>query len=273
MPRPANGYRNAAGLSIPGTGDINGRFMDRSRLLYWAFNRGKSGAPKLYDDSAINIGTAVHMMAELDLQDRPEEDISFYLNTTLRDPEHQEKARGAFAAFREWRASFHVRAHVQEQSLVSERHQFGGTLDTIAVIRNGLGLLDFKTTGNGEVYEDMPLQLAAYGLLWEETHPNEILTSGYHLILLPKDGSKPIHHEYTRASLEPYRQKFLLYRQAYDLEQITTSKQVLAGIAVAPSPKPAEKPKAKPKASPWTPPAGTASLGEMLRTYGHVRAA
>lgn len=268
MARPKEGYRNAAGQPIPGTGDINGRFMDRSRLLYWAFKRGKEGAAKLYDNSALDIGTAVHTMAELDLKASPQRDIDFYLTATLPNPEEQAKAAAAFGAFRQWRETFHVRAIAQEISLVSEALQFGGTLDTVAAIRNGRGLVDFKTTSTGEVYEDMPLQLAAYGILWAETHPNEPLDEGYHLILLPKDGGKPIHREFTHDQLHPYRQKFWLYRKAYDLDAVCNDPKVLKGAAVAPSPKPAEDRVRKPRA---TIPPRPASMGEMLRAYGLIR--
>jgi hypothetical protein len=279
MPRPKDGYKNAAGISIPGTGDINGRFMDRSRLLYWAFGRGKAGHAKLYDNAALDIGTAVHTMAELDLKASPQRDIDFYLTATLTDPEQQAKAKAAFGAFRTWRETFHVRAYMQEISLVSEALQFGGTLDTIATIRNGLGLVDFKTTNTGEVYEDMLLQLAAYGILWAETHPHEPLTEGYHLILLPKDGSKPIHREFTHEQLHPYRQKFWLYRQAYKLDAICNDPKVLNGVAVAPSVAPeTPKPKRTPKPAATvretvmaSSPSRPLSMGEMLRAYGHVR--
>ena len=98
MPRPTGGYTNKAGEPIPGTSDITKRFADKSALLYWAFNQGKQGLKKLYDNVALDIGTAVHMMAELDLQGRPDDDIEFYLTTTLRDEDHVEKARAAFKA-------------------------------------------------------------------------------------------------------------------------------------------------------------------------------
>ncbi len=282
MPRPKDGYRNAAGQPIPGTGDINGRFMDRARLLYWAFNRGKQGHAKLYDGSALDVGTAVHTMAELDLKASPQRDIDFYLAATLPDAEQQAKARAAFAAFRQWREAVHVRAIAQEISLVSEKLQFGGTLDTIAAIRRGRGLVDFKTTTTGEVYEDMPLQLCAYGILWDETHPDEPLDEGYHLILLPKDGAKPIHREFTHEQLHPYRQKFWLYRQAFGLDAVCNDPARLNGIAVAPSVAPADAPAPKAKRAPRaapTPretvmassPMRPLSIGEMLRAYGHVR--
>lgn len=279
MPRPKDGYKNSAGISIPGTSDITGRFMNRERLLYWAFSRGKQGHAKLYDNAALDIGTAVHAMAELDLKEQPQADIDFYLTATLRDSEDQVKAKAAFSSFRQWREAFHVRAEVQEVSLVSEKLQFGGTLDTVATIRNGLGLIDFKTTKSGEVYEDHVLQLAAYGILWDETHPEAPLTSGYHLIMLPKDGSKPIHREFTHDALHPFRQKFWCYRKALEFDRICNDPKVLQGIAVAPSITPetqtaAKKPKAERAAKPKVVTASNAhllSMGELLRSYGHVR--
>ncbi len=271
MARPSTGYRNNAGLVIPGTTDVTKRFMNGTRLLYWAYNRGKQGFPQLYDDTAINIGTAVHMMAELDLKDRSRDDIDYYLEQTLTDRGDRAKAETAFRAFRQWRDEFHVRTHVQEVSLVSEKLQFGGTLDTVAVIRNGLGLIDFKTSASGEVYEDMVLQLAAYGILWNETHPDEPLEAGYHLIVLPKDGSKPVHREFSDAAINPYRQKFWLYRKAYDLDKLCNDPKTLAGQLVAPSvapaPKATRKPRAKASLHSVQP-----SMAEILRSYGHVNA-
>ncbi len=271
MPRPKNGYFNAAGQPIPAVGDINGRFMDRSRLLYWAFNKGRSGAKKLYDNEAIDVGSAVHTLCELDLQGRSADDIAFYAKTTLPDPEMRAKAEASFRAFKMWRAEFHVSLIAQEISLVSERLQVGGTLDLVARIRRGRGLIEFKTSS--EVYQDHLMQMAAYGILWLENHPNEPFDEGYHLILLPKDGSPPIHREFTGEQLNPFRQQFWCYRRAYDFDKMTSDPKVLAGCVVAPSIVPEqapEKPKRKARVSiPVTP--KTMSMGELLRAYGHVR--
>ncbi len=260
MARPKEGYRNGAGIAIPGTTDITGRFMDRSRLMYWAHKRGAQGL-KLYDNSELSIGTTVHTMAELDMKGETDEAITFYLDATLRDPEQREKADTAFAAFRQWRTDFAVEAYKQEISLISEVLQFGGTLDTVATIRNGLGLVDFKTSASGEVYVDHILQLAAYGILWDETHPKEPLTSGYHLIVLPKDGSKPVHREFTHEQLNPCRQLFWAYRKAYDYDAICNDPMLLNGVPVKPS-----RPKTRASVTPRP-----ASMAEILRTYGHLQ--
>jgi hypothetical protein len=276
MARPKEGYHNAAGQPIPGTGDINGRFKNSSRLLYWAFNRGKSGAANLRDEAALDTGSCVHMLAELDLKNTPEADIEFYLNTTLRDPDERTKAAAAFGAFRKWKSEFHVAPRAHEVSLISETLQYGGTLDFLANVRGKLALIDFKTTKSGEVYEDMALQLAAYGILWDENHPTQKLDGGYHLILLPKDGSKPIHREFTHEALQPYRSKFWLYRKAYDLDAVCNDPKLLQGIAVAPSIAPEQKPKRAARratARPVDTCTGSriGSMAEMLRAYGHLR--
>lgn len=276
MPRPANGYRNAAGIAIPGTSDITGRFKNCDRLLYWAFNRGKSGAAKLRDDAALDTGSCVHVMAEQDLKGAPDADITFYVNATIRDADEQEKARAAFGAFRKWKSEFHVAARAHEVSLVSETLQFGGTLDFLAEVRGKLALIDFKTTKSGEVYEDHVLQLAAYGILWNEKHPTQPLEGGYHLILLPKDGSKPIHREFTHEHLHPYRQKFWLYRKAYELDAICNDPKLLQGIVVAPSVAPQEKPKrtrraARAPVETCAAPSHFGSIAEILRHNGLIR--
>jgi PD-(D/E)XK nuclease superfamily len=272
MARPKEGYRNAAGQPVPGTTDITGRYMDRSRLLYWAFNRGREGHKKLYDGIDLNIGTVVHQMAELDLKGQGADDIAFYAKTTLTDPAQLERAQTAFVAFKKWRAKFHIETYKQEISLVSEKYQFGGTLDTVALIRNGLGLVDFKSSTKGEVYEDHLIQLAGYGLLWEENFPAEPLTEGSHLIVLPKEGGEPVHRHYTREALKPFRKKFKLYRKAYALEQMTGDPKVLAGAAVEASvvPQPVATPREKitPRIEHSPRPM---SMAEIMRAYGHVK--
>jgi hypothetical protein len=36
---------------------------------------------------------------------------------------------------------------------------------------------------------DHLIAMTAHGKLWEETHPQHPLTGGYHLLILPKDGT------------------------------------------------------------------------------------
>jgi hypothetical protein len=295
MPRPKNGYVNAAGQPIPGTHDPISRYMDQTALKIWAHKQGLAGLP-LYQRAAIDIGSAVHGMAELDLKGRPDREIEAYAHEALTAPDQLRKAFTSFQAFRNWREQCQVRAIAQEVTLVSEAHQYGGTPDTIALIDGGLGLIDFKTSA--KPYPDHLVALAAHGRLWEENHPDQPLSS-YHLLCLPKDGSAFKHHAY--ADLSQQWELFTLWLAAYRLEKgctiAKTAKAVkaapkvetaapipkprrparkstagevasfLAAAAAAPKPKPAptiERPAVLIERRPFT-------MAEILRSYGHVK--
>jgi hypothetical protein len=259
MPRPKDGYKNAAGHPIPGVHDPITRFMDTTALKFWAYKQGKAGKP-LFDRTAIDIGSCVHTMAELDLQGQSAKAIKFFLDNTLRDPNDIAKAQASFDAFCRWREQFHVRPYLQEKALISERFQFAGTPDTIAIINNQLGILDFKTSPT--VYPDNLVALAAYGQLWTENNPELPLAAGYHMIILPKDGSGFQHYAY--ADLSEHWRLFQLYLQAYHLDKECSAKEVLAG---SPIPKSNGKPRVR-IAAPSV--RASMTMGEVLRAYGHV---
>jgi hypothetical protein len=265
MPRPAGGYLNAAGQTVPGTNDITSRFQSPMGLYRWYYNNGKQGLP-FKPDAAINIGSAVHKMAELDLIGAGDREITATLYNYLSAPNHIEMASNAFRAFREWREQCRVRVLAMETSLVSEAHQYGGTPDLVAIINNDIGILDFKTSSKGEVYDNMKIALRAHANLWNEHNPKMTIAT-YHLIVLPKDGGVFKHHAYDELDRE--WKMFLLQRELYDMEK-------------SPPPSPTSRPKATPKASvraeatvkprirvkAQTIPSMT--MAEMLRAYGHV---
>lgn len=278
MPRPKEGYRNAAGQPIPGTHDPINRFMDGTALKFWAWKMGKEGK-NLFDRTAMDIGTAVHTMIELDLKGQPDADIQFFVTQTVKDAGDLDKAQSAFAAWRTWSAKNQMRPYAQETPLVSEKHQFGGTPDLIATIGNGLGLVDFKTSAKGDVYPDKLVALAAHGKLWTENHPDMPLTAGYHLIMLPKDGTPPRHYAY--ADLKPHWKLFKTYLKAYHLDKACSDKKVLAGVkfqsaSAAPTvpaapaePTPIKKPRVRVATVSQRP----ATMAEIMRAYGHVKEA
>ena len=145
MPRPKNGYENAAGEKIPGTHDPISRFMDKSALMHWAHKRGEQGLP-LYGRDAIDIGATVHAMADLDLQGHPDREIEKLAHDAGLPRDDFDKAMRAFMQFRKWRIGCHVQPIALEQPLVSETHQYGGTPDCIAIIDGKVSLVEFKTS-------------------------------------------------------------------------------------------------------------------------------
>src|SRR5260370_34627676 len=96
MPSPKNGYVNAAGEPVPGTHDPISRYMDQTALKIWAHKQGLAGLP-LYQRAAIDIGSTVHGMAELDLKGRPDREIEANCHACLAAPGHLRQALSAFA--------------------------------------------------------------------------------------------------------------------------------------------------------------------------------
>src|SRR6266446_2877746 len=147
--RPQNGYFNAAGKKVPGTTDITGRYKDSRGLMNWAHRRGLEGNPQLYDGEATERGTTVHEMAEESFRGKPYEALAAFAHSRARSEDDYVKAMAAYRAFEDWRNLFgdmHViRPVAQEISLVSEKFQFGGTIDMVAMIGNRRAIIDFTT--------------------------------------------------------------------------------------------------------------------------------
>jgi hypothetical protein len=196
MPRPSAGYRNAAGTQVPGVHDITNAYCPKPALVQWAYNQGKKGVP-LYEKSTLDIGTAVHEMAELDLKGASPREIEANLRELVFDPAAVAKARLAFEGFSRWRDQRAVSGIAHEVSLVSETHQFGGTPDCIAFVDGEIGLLDFKTCTKAPAkpYDEQLMAMAAHAMLWNEAHPDQLVWA-CHIIYLPKDGSAHRHHAY-----------------------------------------------------------------------------
>lgn len=166
--RPAGGYKNAAGKRVPGVTTITGRFKESGALMYWAWECGRDGIDfNKARDAAADAGTLCHEMIDCHLHQRA-------FNRIGHDELALSKADHAFLGFLEWAENTKLKVTASEISLVSERHQFGGTFDAIMTGSN-LNLCDYKTSGG--VYTDMLIQVAGgYSLLWEEHHPDEPLS-------------------------------------------------------------------------------------------------
>jgi hypothetical protein len=219
MARPTHGYVNAAGEKIPGTTTIIGRFKESGGLIQWAYARGKEHgsliarnlpAPKhLYDerDAAGAAGTIAHDMIEGEILGKP-------WNVREESRELIDKARNAFNQFMEWREQSKLEIVATEKSYVSEKHQFGGTVDAIGRDAKGrIVLLDWKTSNS--VYSDMLIQLAAYALLLEEC--SEYRPEGFHLLRVSKENADFSHHFF--GELDQAKRAFILMRELYDIDK------------------------------------------------------
>jgi len=211
MPTPKKGYRLKDGTRVPGTTTVIGRFKDAGGLLYWAFAQGKLAEQgiisKLYDkaNEAADLGTIAHGYIDDHIHGR-----AFIL-----DRENALPAVTAFETYLKWEQAYSVEFVETEMQLVSEEYRFGGTPDAVGVVNDELCLIDWKTSNS--VYTDHLIQLAAYGQLWNENHPDQPIVGGYHLCRFAKENGDFAHHYWPDLS-EAWEQ-FKLFRQAYDIDR------------------------------------------------------
>lgn len=207
--RPKGGYQLADGSKVPGVTTIIGRFKDSGALMHWAFQQGKAGKERLYDDAerAADIGSYAHDCVRAWLRDE------FPPPTPLDEPATLQ-AGTAFAAFLEWAEQTKLSVTATEVPLVSEEYRFGGTLDAIGVVGDKLCLLDWKTS-NG-VYPDYLIQLAAYRFLWETHNPDQVIR-GFHLLRFAKEHGDFAHHYFP--NLDEGWRMFVLLREAYEIDK------------------------------------------------------
>lgn len=209
MARPYAGYKNAAGVKIPGTTTVIGRFKESGGLLQWAFRQGQSGAASLYEkrDEAAAAGTIAHDLIEHTILGKP-------FDPGQLDAALYAKAQNAHSQFLEWREQSRIEIIATEHVYVSERYQFGGTIDAIGQDMKGrIVLVDWKTSN--AVYQDYLVQLAAYALLLEECKP-EWTPTAFHLLRVAKESADFAHHFF--GELEDAKRAFVLMRELYDID-------------------------------------------------------
>ena len=206
-------YVTSTGEVVPSVTTIIGRFKESGALLWWANQAGLQG--KTLEEArapAMTAGTMAHDLVECAITDQPMPEL-------IGDTDTIEKARAAFSVYEKWRSITHLEIKRAEVSLASDRHRFGGRLDAIGVHDNELCLLDWKVANS--VHADYILQLAAYGILWQENYPEEPLAGGYHLLRFSKEQGDFSHHYYPK--LEAEKEAFLamvdLYRRMKEIEK------------------------------------------------------
>lgn len=216
MPHPKNGYY-IDGVRVPGVTTIIGRFKESGGLLYWAFEQGRAvergEITSLYDkrDEAAEAGTLAHTLVEAHIHGLPEPNISQYT------VEIATQARQGFENFLRWQEDNRIKIIAQEAELTSSQYLFGGCPDAIGEDSRGqLCLLDWKTSNS--IYADHLLQISSYKELWEENHPDQPLTGGFHLLRFSKEHADFAHHYWSE--LNDAWEMFKLLRRAYDLDKL-----------------------------------------------------
>jgi hypothetical protein len=190
-------YTNKDGDNVPSVTTVLKALGEGSEgLIWWAWNLGMQGKDyRAERQAAADIGTLGHLGVEADISGEEFDPDALDLSG-----EDKEMVRGCLQAWEDWKEQSHLSFIASELSLVSEDHQYGGTLD-VATVYKRTGILDLKT-GNG-VYPSMLCQIAAYGNLWNEAHPDNPIED-YHLLRISKDGSFHHHHWRATAMIVPW---------------------------------------------------------------------
>lgn len=205
MPRIT--YRTADGKRVPSVTTVLGKFKDPGALMWWAWNEGMEGRDfRQTRDDAASAGSVAHEMVEAHLCNRAP-DLNGFSGEIL------EKGNYAFQNFLRWAEGSKLEIVATETSLVSEDLRTGGTPDAIGLVNDELCVLDWKTSKN--VYAEYLCQVAAYGYLWEENNPKDLITGGYHIIRFDRDEGD-FAHSYFR-DLADGLEMFKHLRAAYDL--------------------------------------------------------
>jgi hypothetical protein len=209
MATQKGGYFLKDGVTkVPSVTTVLGRFKESGGLIHWAWEQGKSGKDyREVRDSAADCGTMAHEAVEKWLQGEEFKWVYPLSDVTQR-------AQRAFAAFMEWAGQTQLKVTHTEVPLISEKHKFGGTLDAM-LIQGKRSLGDWKTSN--KVYSEYLVQVAAYGILWEENFPNEPIEGGFHLLRFDKEFGDFHHHWW--GELETAKRQFLLLREAYELDK------------------------------------------------------
>jgi len=214
MARPASGYRLKDGTRVPGVTTIIGRFKDSGGLLYWAFEQGQAyergEISGLYDkrDEAADAGTWAHNLVETHIK-RAEPPPFDQIPENIK-----EQAIQGYENYLRWEKTTNMEIVSLETPMVSEIYKFGGTPDAM-MVGGKLAMGDWKTSN--AIYPDHIIQLAAYKVLWEENHPDQPISGGFHLCRFSKEHGDFAHHFWSE--LDDAWEQFLLFRQAYDIDK------------------------------------------------------
>ena len=152
-------YFNEAKKRLPGVTTIIG-VLNKPLLVPWANRLGLEGINvKDYVSDKADIGTLVHEMMFCDLSGK-DVDTSYYTAIQI------EIAQNSFKKYLNWKKQHTIKPIILEEGMVSERFQFGGTIDNYCLIDGVPTLIDYKTCK--ALYSEHFIQVSAYRQLLRE---------------------------------------------------------------------------------------------------------
>lgn len=175
-------YFNKAGKRLPGVTTITGAQLgwNTDILGRWNNRMGLEGIDtKKYVDDKAKIGSLAHALVVGWLQKKD-------VDTADYTPNQVKEANISLSKYIEWASKKELEPIYIETPLISEKHQYGGTLDFYGKVDGKYELNDLKT-GSG-VYDEHLVQVSAYAqLIVEHGHRLDVVK----IINIPRSKDEP----------------------------------------------------------------------------------
>ena len=158
-------YLNKNGKRVPGVTTFIG-VLNKPALVPWANNLGLEGINvRDYVNDKADIGTLAHAMIFSHLK-KEKPDLSFYSQKQI------DLAGNSFSKYLLWEKKHTLKPILLEAQLVSEKYQYGGTVDNFCILDDVITLLDYKTSK--AIYTEAHIQVSAYRNLLEENRKERL---------------------------------------------------------------------------------------------------
>lgn len=213
--KPHTVYTNDRGEKVPSVTTAIGVIGAQS-LIYWANKIGREGVSYwAFMKSAAAVGTLAHSLIEKEVKGECE-DIEEKM-AACNDAE-KAKAMKAFSNFCRWAEKNDFQMLGSEMKLVSNKYNYGGTVDFFGILNGRKVIIDFKTSGSFQ--KKMFMQLGAYRQLLIE---NEVIDEIEEVLVLRLDKETDDYYEMSMASkdLDEYFKLFKFALATYVLNERT----------------------------------------------------
>lgn len=200
-------YLNKDGKRVPGVTTFIG-VLNKPALVPWANNLGLQGINvKDYVNDKADIGTLAHEMIFAHLK-KEGPDLSFYSQKQI------DLAENSFLKYLEWEKKHTLKPILLETPLVSEKYQYGGTIDNFCVLDDVVTLLDYKTSK--AIYMEAHIQVSSYRKLLEENRKERLKQCA--ILRIGRDESEGF--DFIKCSnLDKYFDLFLYCMGIYNLKK------------------------------------------------------
>ncbi len=202
-------YKNSEGKRVPGVTTITG-VLNKPALVPWANKIGLQGieVSKYVDDLAA-IGTLAHYMVECHIK-KEKPALDDYSKNQI------DSAETSFLKFLDWEGKHKIQYMETEKQLISEKFQYGGTLDILMVLDGVRTLVDLKTCK--AIYSDHFLQVGGGYMLLANENIGDIKEAG--ILRIGRSEEEGIEAEYKPVpNILKFQKMFLLCLDVYNLKK------------------------------------------------------